>query len=81
MVVGAGNSAVDIAVDAAVAADRAVISTRRGYWFFPKLIGGVPLDCFNINSVSSQERLQALPGDPCGRCGPGRASGSRTIRR
>ena len=58
MVVGAGNSAVDIAVDAAVAADRAVISTRRAYWFFPKLIGGVPLDCFAINSVSSQERLR-----------------------
>jgi len=41
LVVGAGNSAVDIAVDAAIAADRAAISTRRGYWFFPKLIGGV----------------------------------------
>ena len=58
MVVGAGNSAVDIAVDAAIAAERAVISTRRAYWFFPKLIGGVPLDCFAINSVSSQERLR-----------------------
>ena len=58
MVVGAGNSAVDIAVDAAVAADRAVISTRRGYWFFPKLIGGVPFDCFAYNTVSSQDRLR-----------------------
>ena len=58
MVVGAGNSAVDIAVDAAIAAERAVISTRRAYWFFPKLIGGVPLDCFAINSVSSQDRLR-----------------------
>ena len=42
MVVGAGNSAVDIAVDAAIAAERAVISTRRAYWFFPKLIGASP---------------------------------------
>lgn len=58
LVVGAGNSAVDIAVDAAVAADRAMISTRRGYWFFPKLIGGVPLDHYALNTVSSQERLQ-----------------------
>lgn len=57
LVVGAGNSGVDIAVDAAVAAERAVISVRRGYWFFPKLIGGVPLDHFGINTVSSQERL------------------------
>ncbi len=57
LVVGAGNSAVDIAVDAAIAADRAVISTRRGYWFFPKLVGGVPFDHFAINTVSSQERL------------------------
>lgn len=58
LVVGAGNSAVDMAVDAAVAADRAVISTRRGYWFFPKLIGGIPLDHYAINSVSSQDRLR-----------------------
>lgn len=57
LVVGAGNSAVDIAVDAAIAADHAVISTRRGYWFFPKLVGGVPFDHFAINSVSSQKRL------------------------
>lgn len=68
LVVGAGNSAVDIAVDAAVAADRAVISTRRGYWFFPKHIGGVPLDHFAINTVSSQKRLQRFldihVGDP-----------------
>lgn len=58
MIVGAGNSAVDIAVDAAVAGDHAIISTRRGYWFFPKHIGGVTFDCFAINTVSSQERLQ-----------------------
>ncbi|NNC80470.1 MAG: NAD(P)-binding domain-containing protein [Acidimicrobiales bacterium] len=68
MVVGAGNSAVDIAVDAAVAGEHAIISTRRGYWFFPKLIGGVPFDCFGINTVSSQERLQSflelVVGDP-----------------
>ena len=58
MVVGAGNSAVDIAVDAAIASDRAIISTRRGYWFFPKHLGGVTFDCYAINTVSSQERLR-----------------------
>lgn len=57
MVVGAGNSAVDIAVDAAGSAERAVISTRRGYWFFPKMVGGVPFDHFAINTVSNQDRL------------------------
>ena len=58
MIVGAGNSAIDIAVDAAIAARRSVISTRRGYWFFPKHIGGVPLDHFAINTVSTQTRLK-----------------------
>lgn len=68
MVVGAGNSAVDIACDAAVAADRAIISTRRGYWFMPKMIGGVPFDCWAVNTASSQERvaefLRTHTGDP-----------------
>jgi len=60
LVVGAGNSAVDIAVDAAVAANEAAISTRRGYWFFPKHIGGVPFDCFAINTVSTQQTLRTF---------------------
>lgn len=58
LVVGAGNSAVDIAVDAAVAGSQAFISTRRGYWFFPKHISGVPFDCFAINTASSQDTLE-----------------------
>jgi cation diffusion facilitator CzcD-associated flavoprotein CzcO len=44
LVVGAGNSGVDIACDAAVAADEAAISLRRGYWFVPKHVFGVPAD-------------------------------------
>ena len=68
LIVGAGNSAVDIACDAAVVADRAVISTRRGYWFMPKLVGGVPFDCWGVNTASSQERvgqfLTTHTGDP-----------------
>ena len=46
LVVGAGNSGVDIACDAAVAADEAAISLRRGYWFVPKHVFGVPADVF-----------------------------------
>lgn len=42
LVVGAGNSGVDIAVDAALNGDRAFLSTRRAYHFFPKNVFGVP---------------------------------------
>ncbi|MER6129574.1 NAD(P)/FAD-dependent oxidoreductase [Streptomyces sp. NPDC001795] len=44
LVVGAGNSGCDIACDAARAADHAVISMRRGYWFIPKHLFGRPVD-------------------------------------
>jgi Flavin-binding monooxygenase-like len=46
LVVGAGNSGVDIACDAAFAAEKAYISTRRGYHFVPKHIFGMPVDVF-----------------------------------
>lgn len=46
LVVGAGNSGVDIACDAAQGADFAAISMRRGYHFVPKHIFGVPADEF-----------------------------------
>ncbi|WP_109535484.1 flavin-containing monooxygenase, partial [Mycobacteroides immunogenum] len=42
LVVGAGNSACDLAVEAAQTFGHADISMRGGYWFFPKLIFGVP---------------------------------------
>ncbi|MBN3813890.1 NAD(P)-binding domain-containing protein [Paraburkholderia sp. Ac-20347] len=42
LVVGAGNSGVDIAVDAAEHASKAFLSTRRAYHFLPKQIFGVP---------------------------------------
>lgn len=44
LVVGAGNSGVDIASDAARFAERAFISVRRGYHFLPKHIMGIPTD-------------------------------------
>lgn len=46
MIVGAGNSGVDIACDAAFAADQAFLSVRRGYHFVPKHIMGKPADVF-----------------------------------
>ena len=44
VIVGAGNSGVDIACDAARRADHAVLSMRRGYWFVPKHLFGIPTD-------------------------------------
>lgn len=46
LVVGAGNSGVDIACDAARSAEAAFISLRRGYHFVPKYVFGVPSDVF-----------------------------------
>ena len=46
LVVGAGNSAVDILDDAASDAARAVHSMRRSYYFFPKMVLGRPADRF-----------------------------------
>ncbi|MFC5719407.1 flavin-containing monooxygenase [Streptomyces gamaensis] len=42
LVVGGGNSASDLAVEAAAAFGTADISLRRGYWFIPKTIFGIP---------------------------------------
>lgn len=50
LIVGGGNSGVDIACDASIAADKAIISLRRGYHFIPKYIFGQPADAFNKNS-------------------------------
>lgn len=46
LIVGGGNSAADIACDAARSAARAFISVRRGYHFIPKFIFGQPADVF-----------------------------------
>jgi hypothetical protein len=46
LVVGAGNSAVDILDDAAHEGSRPVHSMRRSYYFFPKLVLGKPTDAF-----------------------------------
>jgi cation diffusion facilitator CzcD-associated flavoprotein CzcO len=46
LVVGGGNSGCDIAVDAGQAAAKAFLSLRRGYWFVPKHLFGLPADVF-----------------------------------
>jgi cation diffusion facilitator CzcD-associated flavoprotein CzcO/amino acid transporter len=62
LIVGAGNSGVDIACEAARAADAAFISVRRGYRFVPKHIFGVPTDVFASGAVRPPRGV-ALPDD------------------
>jgi len=63
LIVGAGNSGVDIACDAARNADRAVISLRRGYHFVPKHIFGIPTDVFLGGEVHPPKGV-VIPDDP-----------------
>ncbi|MFF3854581.1 flavin-containing monooxygenase [Micromonospora sp. NPDC002575] len=47
LVVGGGNSAMDIAVDASHTARRTLLSLRRGVWVVPKHLLGRPSDTLN----------------------------------
>jgi thioredoxin reductase len=47
LVVGAGNTGCDIAVEAAQQAAKCWHSTRRGYWYAPKYVMGRPADQVN----------------------------------
>lgn len=44
LIIGIGNSAVDIAVDVCKSARRTLLSTRRSAWVMPKYIMGIPVD-------------------------------------
>lgn len=44
LIVGIGNSAVDIAVDVCKAAEKTLLSTRRSAWVMPKYLFGYPID-------------------------------------
>ena len=59
LVVGAGNTGCDIAVEAAQNAQRALHSTRRGYWYAQKYAMGKPSDQVNdlILSLGTPRRL------------------------
>lgn len=55
LVVGGGNSGCDIAVDLLPSAARTMISMRRGYHFWPKLVLGRPVD--EVNELTHRLRL------------------------
>lgn len=62
LIVGAGNSGVDIACDAARHADAAFLSVRRGYRFIPKHIFGLPTDAVLSGAVPPPPGV-SLSGD------------------
>ncbi len=62
LVIGAGNSGVDIACDAARNADRAYLSVRRGYRFVPKHIFGLPTDALLTGAIDPPRGV-SLSGD------------------
>jgi len=63
LVVGGGNSGVDIACDAAQHAEYAAISLRRGYHFVPKHILGVPADVFAHRGPKLPPRIEQVVFD------------------
>ncbi|MEV0341314.1 NAD(P)-binding domain-containing protein [Nocardia sp. NPDC050713] len=58
LVVGAGNSGCDLAVEAATVFGTSEISLRRGYWFVPKYVLGVPSSRFDVGSVPVPKLVQ-----------------------
>ncbi len=63
LVVGAGNSGADIAVDAARAAQAAYLSVRRGHRLVPRHVGAVPTDAILAGVLDPPSTLM-LPPDP-----------------
>jgi len=49
LVVGIGNSAMDIAVESSFVAERTILSSRRGAHVIPKYLFGRPLDQIGVN--------------------------------
>jgi cation diffusion facilitator CzcD-associated flavoprotein CzcO len=60
VVLGMGNSAMDIAVEASYVADKVFLAARRGAWVIPKYFAGVPLDQLGMRG----EGLSKLFADP-----------------
>ncbi|MFE3101987.1 flavin-containing monooxygenase [Nocardia tengchongensis] len=58
LVVGAGNSGCDLAVESAIAFGNSEISLRRSYWLVPKYVLGIPSSKFDIGSVPVPKLLQ-----------------------
>ncbi|MBX7196140.1 MAG: NAD(P)-binding domain-containing protein [Sandaracinaceae bacterium] len=49
VVLGMGNSAMDIAVEASYVAERVILCSRRGAWIVPKYLFGRPLDTIFVD--------------------------------
>lgn len=72
LIVGAGNSGCDIAVDAVHSAASVDMSVRRGYYFVPRYLFGRPADTLNqgrplparIKQFVDARVLRAFTGDP-----------------
>jgi hypothetical protein len=72
LIIGAGNSGCDIAVDAVHSAASVDMSVRRGYYFVPRYLFGRPSDTLNqgrplparIKQFIDKRVLQAFTGDP-----------------
>lgn len=72
LVIGAGNSGCDIAVDAVHHAASVDLSVRRGYYFVPRYLFGRPSDTLNqgrplparIKQFIDARVLRAFTGDP-----------------
>lgn len=58
LVVGGGNSGCDIACDAVSTAATVSISMRRGYWFIPKHVFGVPSDVVGGKGAFLPKRVE-----------------------
>lgn len=52
LIIGAGNSGCDIAVDSGLNADETYHSTRRGYYYMPKFIDGRPTQEWLMDKAS-----------------------------
>ena len=72
LIIGAGNSGCDIAVDAVHHAASVDLSVRRGYYFVPKYLFGKPADTLNqgkplpprIKQAIDSRVLKLFTGDP-----------------
>ena len=60
LVIGGGNSACDVAVEAARIAGTVCLSMRSPQWFFPKFMLGQPCDVFAAGSMWLPNRVRQL---------------------
>jgi dimethylaniline monooxygenase (N-oxide forming) len=59
LVLGIGNSAVDIAVESSRIAEKTFLATRRGAWVLPKYLNGKPIDEI-ANSVTGSVPIPVM---------------------